>query len=496
MKETITESLSTARRKLSQLAQGDPVRLDVEQVARELELEEEAKKLAQSALPAADQTTLSAPEARALQRVEKARRDCVQWASVRMNALNEDIERKDVTALVEAALVADRTFERQAAGTIAEHEHLLGELAENAASRERELDDFRVRHGLTRPATYPEGSATFARYAILLALIVVEGIANAYFFSMGLDSGLIGGFLAAGLFAAVNLVTAFVLGKFGVPFVFHRNPVLKAVGIAAAVFAVIAMITVGLTIAHFRDALMADAAQPARAAWSALQASPLGLHDLMSWLLFAISVLFAVFALFDGLSSDDRYPGYGDVARRARQSREDYLSELHAIRKALETFKDDAIDTIQSAVQKGRALAADSAQRLREKKWTRTQMEAAILDAEQCLDTLLKIFRDTNQLHRGTAARPAYFDTRPQLQQLAVPDFAEDDRAWTADQQRLVDELVAKAEGLRAAIDTAFHAHAERLKPADRKLWTATVRPLTLVKPETAAPELPTHAQK
>lgn len=492
MKEAISEGLTSARRKLSQLANPDLYRIDIDQAARELDLENEARRLAKSGFPLPDQTALSAPEAKAVQRVEKARRDFVQWASVRLNAINEDLARNDVTAAVSDALAADRSFERKSASLIAGHEHLLAELAENAAARERELDDFRSRNAIARPATYPEGGATFARYAILLALIVVEGIANAWFFSQGLESGLIGGFLAAGLFAAVNLVTAFVLGKHGLPLAFHVNPAVKALGILAAVFAVVAMITVGLTIAHFRDALTADAGEPARAAWAALRASPFGLRDIMSWLLFAISVLFAVFALFDGLSSDDRYPGYGAVARRARQARDDYVSELHAVRNALEKLKDEATGMVEANTRDARALVAESETLLREKRWIRTQLETALLDAESCLATLLRIFRDTNQMHRGSLARPAYFDTRPTLQKVAVPDFgSDDDRAALDDQERLVAQLATQAERVRSAIDAAFSAHVERLKPADRKLWNATVLPLTLHAERTAS-----HAKK
>jgi hypothetical protein len=223
MKETLSEGLSTARRKLSQINQPDLYRIDIEQVSRELELEEEAKKLAAAGLPLPEQTVLTAPEAKCVQRVEKARHDFVAWAAARVHDANERLAHRDVTVMVNQALIADRDFARRAASTVAEHEMLVKDLAEQAAVRERELAEFRARNGLTRPATYPEGSATFARYAVLLALVVFEGAANAYFFSQGLESGLIGGFLAAGLFAAVNLVTAFVLGKFAVPLVFHHH---------------------------------------------------------------------------------------------------------------------------------------------------------------------------------------------------------------------------------------------------------------------------------
>lgn len=469
MKETITEGLSSARRKLSQLNQADLYRIDIGQVAKELDLENEARKLASAGLPLPHQTSLSAPEAKAVQRVEKARHDFVNWASARVSTINDGLARRDVTVLVNDALLAHRRFERAAASAVAEHDALLEDLAENAEQRERELADFRERHQLTRPATYPEGSATFARYAILLALIVFEGAANAYFFSQGLESGLIGGFLAAGLFAAVNLVSAFVLGKYAVPLVFHSSPPVKTLGLGAAIFAIFCMIAIGLSIGHFRDALIADAAEPARAATLALKSAPFGLRDVMSWLLFAVSVLFAVFALFDGLSSDDRYPGYGQVARRARQSRDDYLGELQGIRRTLEDLKDDALQTLDQNMQKARTYVTESAALLREKNWVRTRLETALLDAENCLDTLLKIVRDTNRMHRGSVPSPAYFETRPTLQTLGMPDFGSgDDRTRLLEHERLVEQLIAEADTIRTVIEETFNTYAARLKPGYR----------------------------
>jgi hypothetical protein len=477
MKDTITEGLSTARRKLAQLNQPAPPRIAVEQVAKELDLENEARRLAAAGLPAPGETALTAIEAKAVQRVETVRNDCVRWASARLNTLN-DQPRQDVPLLVTEALAADKSFERQAAAIIAEHDHVVEELAQQAEVRERELADFRARNQLTRPATYPEGSATFARYAVLLALIVIEGTANAYFFSQGLESGLIGGFLAAGLFAAVNLVTAFVLGKYAVPLVFHRNPAVTVLGVFAAGFAVACMISVGLAIAHFRDALVADAAEPARAAWLALKSAPYALRDVMSWLLFAISVLFAVFALFDGLSSEDLYPGYGRVARRAQQSRNDYLGELQLIRSRLETIKNDELTRIERNLQKARALVAEAAAMVREKKWARTQLEAALLDAESCLGTLIKIFRDENQLHRGSLPPPRYFGSRPTLQKLALPDFGtDDDRPKLDAHERLVQQLLSQADHVRSNIETRFAAYIEQLKPEERRFHSLAGRP-------------------
>lgn len=472
--QLVSGGISSAARKL---APREPARIDIDSLSRELDLEKEGWMLAVQNLPAADQTVLTMPEAKVVQRIEKSRREAVAWASGRLDSINEALSSRDVTVLVNHALSVERTFERNAMSRLSEHELLVKELANHAAIRNRELEQFKQRHGITRPATYPEGSAVFARYALLLALIVVEGIANAYFFSRGLESGLIGGFIAAGLFAAVNLLVAFVVGKFGVPYVCHSQIVLKLFGIAAALFGVVWVISMGLTIAHFRDALVGGIAEPARAAWTAFRAAPFELQDIMSWLLFLISVLFAVFALFDGLSSDDRYPGYGAVARRARQAREEYLDEIAAMRKELEALKDAELAALDEDMRKVHSLTAEYANLLREKRWVRTKLEAALLDAENCMETLLRVFRESNFTHRRDGVRPEYFETRPKLSPLVLPDFgSDDDRATLAEQEKLVGRLSNAVEHARLSIQAAFITQSEKLKPAEGHVRLAVSR--------------------
>jgi hypothetical protein len=188
-------------------------------------------------------------------------------------------------------------------------------------------------------------------------------------------------------------------------------------------------------------------------------------------------VLFALFAFFDGLSSDDRYPGYGAVARRARQAREEYLDEINAMRKELEALKDEELTELDGDVQKVHALVAEYTTLLREKRWVRTKMDAALMDAENCTETLLKIFRDRNQMHRSDGVRPQYFDRRVQLQPLVLPDFgADDDRTRIGEQERLVERLSAAVEAARANIQTAFTAQTDKLKPVESHVRLAASR--------------------
>ncbi|MEN3353455.1 MAG: hypothetical protein V7640_1613, partial [Betaproteobacteria bacterium] len=78
--------------------------LDVDAIARELELHDEARQLALACLPSPQQTVITGPEAKAVQRIEKARQDFVEWATFRLGIINESFARRDVTPLVNRAL--------------------------------------------------------------------------------------------------------------------------------------------------------------------------------------------------------------------------------------------------------------------------------------------------------------------------------------------------------------------------------------------------------
>jgi hypothetical protein len=466
--QVVSRWLFSSPRKPSRTHHPALYRLDVDTIANELELHEEARKLARAQLPSPQQTVITAPEAKAVQRIEKARQDFVEWATFRLGIINESFARRDVTPLVNRALAADNEFQGRVQSQLAANEALLQELAANARTRQRELDEFRVKHGLVRDAMYPEGSATLARYALLLVLIICEGAANAYFFSQGVESGIIGGFIGAALFAALNVVVAFVLGKFGVPFLFHQRVLVKFVGLLGLALAIICIIVIGLSIAHFRDVLIADGSEPAKAAWLALKSAPFGLRDVNSWLLSCISVLFATFALFDGLLSDDRYPGYGRIDRRARAARNEYLDELQIVREQLEVLKEEELARLDEHIRKVRGIIAELETLIGDKESAKNRLGVALLDAENCLDALVKVFRDHNEIHRAGLARPPYFDWRPALQGIAAPDFCTDaNKAVLHEQERRVERLLSRVENLRASIQACFNEHIDMLKQSD-----------------------------
>jgi hypothetical protein len=440
--------------------------LDVDQLAKDLRLAEEGKRLGEAGLPASDAKALSGPEAAAVQRVEKARQDYVDWAVLRVSVLSRDIGKRNVTQSVNHALQADKEFERRASGLLSEQEGALRSLGDTARTLKGELEAFRTKHALVRESDYPETTGKFAHIAVLLVLIVFEGAFNATFFAQGLTSGLIGGFAWAGILAALNVVVAFSFGLGGVRYLNHRKVGWKLVGLISLFAALAAMVAIGLGIAHYRDSLTSEAADAATAAYQAYTASPFHLADLSSWALLGISIVFGVIALFDGLSFEDRYPGYGAISRRTEEAIDDHEDAVVEVRKQLEELKEEELKSLAQALQESQAAVAVFESLIDDKRSASSRLTNALRNADNSLDALLKMFRTENQLHRAGVRRPDYFDLTPVLRDLKIPDFATaTDENALAEQRELVTTLLAEVQQVRASIQASFSQQFDRLKP-------------------------------
>jgi hypothetical protein len=459
--------LTTSRMRKPGKGHPDLYPIDVDSLAKELNLTVEAKRLGEAGLPAKDSKMLSGPEAAVVQRVEKARQDYVDWAVLRQNVLNQDLARRNITQEVNRAGQADKEFERKASALLAEQDSLLHALGETAKKGKEELEEFRKRNGLTREAHYPTATGTYLRYGFLLVLICFEGVVNAQFFAQGLDTGLIGGFMQAAFLAAANVLIAFFIGKYAVRYINHCSIELKLLGFAASITALTIMAAMGLGISHYRDSLTAEAVDPARAALQGILANPLELKDFFSWTLFAITSAFGIASLFDGLFSDDLYPRYGSISRRTYEVIEDYEEELNVLRSDLEEIKDEVLTSVDKTLQQSQASVAAFESLINDKRTAGSRLSTALRDADHSLEALLQKFRTENQIYRN-GQRPDYFDHLPELRPIQTPGFdTSADESSLAEQRALVDNLLAYVEEIRARVQAAFNQQFDRLMPLD-----------------------------
>lgn len=221
----------------------------------------------------------------------------------------------------------------------------------------------------------------------LIALIVLfESAANAYFFGLQSEFGLLGGLFQAAAVSLANVAVAyFIIGFWGLrhvsaPWGYHTPK--KVFGIFAIVLGVVLVLAVNLSAAHYRNildiqadklalpeggiawtfipgagegckaALGSDVAKELSGAALNALCRPLSLHSLDAIVLLALGIAVAAIAALEGRRSDVAFPGLSDAARALERARED-------LRDALADYA-DAYDDVVEEIKK--TLAEDKAE--------------------------------------------------------------------------------------------------------------------------------------
>lgn len=273
---------------------------------------------------------------------------------------------------------------------IEKDKHELTRLHRDLEDKKQELDRFKTKNKLERTAHYPSRLALFFKVFVVLFLVIVEGFANASFFAQGSDQGLVGGFASAFTCAAVNVLIAFLLGWHFVRFVNHRNAFKKSFGFLSTLAAIVLMIYIALGIAHYRHAMMQLSDNPAKTALETFLRQPFELGDIMGWLLFGISILFALIALFDGLSMNDAYPGYGKLKKRFDKAQEKVDALNVALHDDIIEIKDDFSQQLDEFYQKTQEKLKDYAIFLNRKKEFKKRFDADNYQIETACKALLE----------------------------------------------------------------------------------------------------------
>ena len=271
------------------------------------------------------------------------------------------------------------------------------------------LSNFRRTNALARPARYPESH--LFRWGLVAGLMIIESLANGYYFSKGNDFGLLGGVMQAVLVSAVNILSALIFSRTLLRWIWHRSIVWKAIGAIVLPLYLIAIVMLNLFVAHYRDALGNIAIDnPAQAAVTTFWSAPFVLVDFDSWILAVLGLLFATVSLLDGYGMDDPYPGYGDVDRAYRRRVTAYTDQKHELLEQLRSTRDRttaAITDIRNELSKRRgehvSILANRHRLLKNFRHHLDHLEAVGLD-------LLATYRSENKKHRSESV-PSYFNT-------------------------------------------------------------------------------------
>lgn len=191
------------------------------------------------------------------------------------------------------------------------------------------LRRFQQDNRLARAAHYPESH--LYHYAIVLVIVMIESVANMYFFAKGSALGMLGGLIQSFLVSIVNVGVAIMIGRFGLRGMLHVQAVIKTCGILAVLGHLIFVLAFNLVAAHYRDLLAQDPYTALEQSLPATLNAPFEL-SFDSIMLFSAGIVAALLGLFKGYTSDDPYPGYGKEHRRYRDIEEDVAEQVRLAR--------------------------------------------------------------------------------------------------------------------------------------------------------------------
>src|SRR4051812_8738676 len=234
--------------------------INVDQVARDLQLDERAEKAGRAGQPLSQADGPDMAELDILDHIERLARKAHEIYLAQIDHYEGRIRR--------AVITADLRVQIEAAGSnaladiraeIIHHQNQLNLLLQAVGSREQEFRQFRQSHGLTRPPRYAAPDERALALLLLLVFVLLESILNGMFFAEGSEAGLIGGVVQALVLSILNVGVAALFAVFGLPLVFHRRGGIKLIGALVSILFGCWLVGLNLAIGHFRDLFIAGA---------------------------------------------------------------------------------------------------------------------------------------------------------------------------------------------------------------------------------------------
>lgn len=431
--------------------------LDLEETARSLRIDEMAVENGKLELPGTTTRSLDETENSIISAVQNHVRQAREEARAEIRTFDDRLAQLELLSQLSSIGTEARTAEAEFKASIVESRNRLALSANKVAESFQALRQFKKLHGLERPANRP--AAQIVLWGGLLLALLVEASLNTVFLRVNDDMGLLGGFLAAIVVAAVNISVAYVAGRFVWSGWNHRSGGRRALAMLLTTAWMAFVIVWNFLAAHFRDAKSDGATSPETTALASFLSAPFALENFYSWGLLIMGFLFAALAALAAYRLDDPYPGYGAIDKAHTERCDDYAADVtECVDRLREIF-----DTASTEVKDVQRVLG---QQFRESLQAKNARETMITNCDQhidylvqCANSLLSRYRRGNLTARSTPA-PTTFDQKWSLapQDYLRPSVPPIDLPATQADVAAADKALEDAIGrISAAFEAALH---------------------------------------
>jgi hypothetical protein len=420
----------------------------VDECLSELQVEKLAKENAKHNLP---QTASSSPGSKELeieQFFQTFANASFNEAKKTHDAFCMHIQEIDVEPNLQKIKKVTEKYEQNLGLKIREASDSLKLLLRNRQDLNRDLNDFRSTHLITRVAKNTESRLYLV--GILLLILVLEVMMNGYFFALGDSRGYIGGVFQAALFAGINIVVSFSLGKL-VTFVNHDQRPQTIAGLLCGLTLIFFILTFNLAVAHYRDVIMS--LQENYSLIERILSNGIYFENANSTFLWVMGIAFGCIAAADGYHWDDPFPGYGSASRRAIMATEDFFIYKEEVTDKIQEMKTritNELHSIRAETQANVSLLKDTIGR---KESLLESFHRGMETIENGCETVIAKYRETNIKHREDSSPPEYFSVRYSWPlEMHIQDSIETDARKLLTQEAMSKKVIGSVDNNEIAI--------------------------------------------
>lgn len=379
-----------------------------------------------------------------------------------LQGINNEFQKKLGNLKVQAELEFNRTY-----GQVQSLKAMAGQ-----------AKHFRMDNGLEKrlPNFPPKESVAWAKLAVL---VILELILN--FFLLRESGDVLQVTTYSLLYGLINVVLPFFLAAEGIRYVNHINPRIKMGGVLALLFFIAYMLWVNLMMAHYRgividmageiamaqtfdDSLMQRFLNMASLASANFRNDWFGLSDIWSWFLLFGGCALSLGGVYAGYKADDRYPGYGELARQYDSKYSTFLKGAISATSALKKERDmaaDEIDSVRKAIESGyRKLPSIKESAI----WLKRRCLAALERLNTDYKLLVQEYRQTNRIsQQSDGSVPDYFEDEVQIEIPEIVDFK-------YDEVERPKEVIESLQGFADALHSMFDKLVDKLESTKQVL--------------------------
>lgn len=381
--------------------------IDNEKLSAELDVKAAARQQAKKELPA---SKAKSPDSNEINYRNNFQTQLIQKShSVQksLNDLSNQIHNLSINQQLSDTKSAPNEFEQTVHTELTVSKRELKDLKNKLDLADEDLEQFKSENKLNREADYP--LSKLKTFGLLFFLMLIEAIANGFFFAEGSDSGLLGGIVITLAIAFVNISFGFLLGWMVIRYKNHITKWKSNLSLVSG-FAVFLLVSIGnLFIAHYREALSNFPDNAQEHVWKSIESGWFSVADISSWLLFLVGIFFFILSTYKGYKCDDEYPGYGKFARLRDNASEELLDEKNSTISLIDEKYDEAMDILEDSFEDIKKLNINLTDAISSFEIQNKIFKNYCRHAESSLTYITKLYRDINSAERESPP-PNFFE--------------------------------------------------------------------------------------